>query len=98
MRYYLDKLKWLSITDGLTHLYNHRFFQEKLTKELKRAERYKRFLSLIIFDIDRFKVCNDTYGHRMGDAVLVKLAKIFQKSVRDIDITARYGGEEFTII
>ncbi len=93
-----EEIKQLAFTDGLTGLYNHRRFQERLDEELKRAERYGEPLSLILLDIDHFKRVNDTYGHPAGDAVLKKLAEIIKRTVREIDFPARYGGEEFAII
>lgn len=88
----------LSITDGLTKLYVHRYFQASLSNEIKRAKRYNKPLSLILFDIDHFKKFNDTYGHQMGDLVLAGVANIVKNKVRNVDIPARYGGEEFAII
>jgi len=82
----------------LTNLYNHRYFQEILEKELARAYRYKNDLCLIIFDIDFFKKVNDNYGHPAGDKVLTTLAKQLQIAIRPSDIIARYGGEEFMVI
>lgn len=92
------RLEHLSITDGLTGLYNHKYFQDVLSMEIKRVERYRRPLSLIIFDIDNFKDFNDTYGHSKGDEVIQKIAEILQDETRAIDIAARYGGEEFVMI
>jgi len=93
-----EEIKQLAFTDGLTGLYNHRRFQERLEEEIKRAERYGEPLSLILLDIDHFKKVNDTYGHPAGDAVLKKLAALIRKTVREIDFPARYGGEEFALI
>jgi diguanylate cyclase (GGDEF)-like protein len=84
--------------DGLTSLYNRRMFDDSIKKELEKAQRYNRPVSLIMFDIDHFKNFNDEYGHDMGDAVLIQVAKVVMKSVRDCDLTFRYGGEEFIII
>jgi diguanylate cyclase (GGDEF)-like protein len=92
------KLHELVFCDALTGLYNHRFFQEAMDKEFERSKRYKRDLSLILFDIDHFKKVNDTYGHLVGDRVLVAISRATERSVRDSDIIARYGGEEFAII
>lgn len=93
------KLYELSITDGMTKLFIHRFFQIRLSEELVRARRYSSKLSLIMFDIDHFKNFNDTYGHQTGDDVLVGVAGILKKAVRqEVDVPARYGGEEFTVI
>ncbi|MDO8587493.1 MAG: diguanylate cyclase [Armatimonadota bacterium] len=85
-------------TDGLTGLYNHRYFQERLNQELKRALRYGRPLSLIMIDVDGFKTINDTMGHPAGDTILQKIAETISENVRDIDIPTRYGGDEFAII
>jgi len=92
------RLKDLVYVDALTGLYNHRFFQESLDKELSRAKRYHSSVSLILFDIDFFKKVNDTYGHPAGDQVLINIAKEIKKTVRPSDIVSRYGGEEFTVI
>ena len=93
-----EKLTSLAVTDALTNLYNHRYFQEELDLEIARAKRYKSALSLIMLDIDTFKKYNDTYGHLQGDKVLKELAAIIRKNIRQIDIPSRYGGEEFIII
>ncbi len=90
--------KLMAITDGLTELFNHRYFMKKLPEEVARARRYSHPLSLIMIDVDNFKLYNDTHGHPRGDEVLKLLAGLLEKSVRSIDIVARYGGEEFTII
>ncbi|MFZ2957599.1 MAG: diguanylate cyclase [Candidatus Ozemobacteraceae bacterium] len=93
------RLYELAITDGLTKLFIHRYFQARLEEEIQRAKRYHATVSLILFDIDHFKKFNDTYGHQQGDIVLVEVGKLLKATVRDtIDIPARYGGEEFTII
>jgi diguanylate cyclase (GGDEF)-like protein len=92
------RLHELVFCDALTGLYNHRFFQEAMDRELDRSKRYKRELSLIIFDIDHFKKVNDTYGHLVGDRVLVALSRTTEHAVREADIIARYGGEEFAVI
>ncbi len=93
-----ERLRELSIKDGLTDLYNHRYLQDLLEKELPRVERYSHVLSIIMVDIDHFKSVNDTYGHPQGDIVLRAIADIFQETVRKPDTVARYGGEEFIII
>jgi two-component system cell cycle response regulator len=84
--------------DGLTGIYNHRFFQNSLDQEISRATRHESFLSLLLIDIDHFKLFNDTYGHQIGDFVLVEFARILRENIRKYDILARYGGEEFAII
>lgn len=89
------KLFKLSITDGLTGLFMVRHFKIKLNEEVKRARRYEKIFSIVFFDIDHFKKFNDTYGHQVGDQVLIQVAQIFKSSLREeLDISARYGGEE----
>jgi len=88
----------LSLSDGLTGLYNHRFIQERFEFEFKRIKRYGGQLSCMMIDIDHFKTVNDTYGHQFGDFILREIAKIIQAKSREVDICARYGGEEFMII
>lgn len=88
----------LSITDGLTKVYNHRYFQESLQKSIATTRRYGQPLSLIILDIDHFKTFNDTYGHQQGDLILAELARLLRRNTRQADLVARYGGEEFVII
>ncbi|MCK4993564.1 MAG: diguanylate cyclase [Candidatus Omnitrophica bacterium] len=92
------EVKNLAITDGLTSLFNHRYFQTHLQTEVTRVQRYPHPLSLIMLDIDAFKLFNDTYGHPMGDLVLSQIAGEIKKTVRRVDIPCRYGGEEFSII
>ena len=84
--------------DGLTNLYSHRYFQESLTRELSRAQRFKYPISLLMIDIDHFKHYNDTYGHPQGDMVLREIAGIIKKNVRTYDLAARYGGEEIVVM
>lgn len=91
-------LERLAITDGLTGIYNHRYFRERLEEELMRSLRYNLPLSCALFDIDDFKKCNDLYGHLFGDAVLKEIATRMLQTVRRTDIVARYGGEEFIVI
>ncbi len=98
LRHANSQLEQLAFLDGLTGLYNHRYFQESLTRELKRARRYKRSFALVLFDIDHFKQVNDTFGHPAGDQVLTNMAQEIKKSMRPNDIIARYGGEEFVVI
>jgi diguanylate cyclase (GGDEF)-like protein/putative nucleotidyltransferase with HDIG domain len=88
----------LSITDGLTGLFNHRFIQERMDFEFKRAKRYDIQLGCMLMDIDHFKMVNDTYGHQFGDYVLREIAGILKANSRDVDICGRYGGEEFLVI
>jgi diguanylate cyclase (GGDEF)-like protein len=91
-------LENLATTDGLTGIYNHRFFYEKLNEEFERSKRYSSYLSLIMFDLDFFKKINDRYGHMVGDSVLVEMSKIVLSNIRKNDIFARYGGEEFVLL
>ncbi len=93
-----ESTKRLSITDGLTKLYNHRFFQDSLKREFARCLRHQSPLSLALLDIDHFKRFNDTYGHQQGDIVLQELARTLRGQVRNLDVVARYGGEEFAVI
>jgi diguanylate cyclase (GGDEF)-like protein len=88
----------LASTDGLTEVYNHRTFQERLAQEIARANRYSRPLSLLMIDVDHFKMYNDTFGHPQGDIVLQDLARLLREMSRTSDIIARYGGEEFAVI
>lgn len=94
-----DELERLSITDKLTGLYNRRYFDDILEKEVLRARRHQHNISLLFIDIDKFKHFNDTYGHAAGDKVLQRLGNLVTEQIRKgIDIPCRYGGEEFTII
>ncbi|MFY9268905.1 MAG: diguanylate cyclase [Candidatus Manganitrophaceae bacterium] len=95
---FLEETEKQAITDGLTGLYNHREFQKRLSEEIERAERYDKTLSLMMLDIDHFKVFNDTYGHPVGDAILKEIAKMIRQGIRAIDFPTRYGGEEFAVI
>lgn len=88
----------LATTDGLTDLYNHRYFQEQMLMAVENSKRYGTEFSLIILDIDFFKKFNDTFGHQAGDAVLRQVAHTLKKNVRATDIVCRYGGEEMSII
>jgi len=92
------EIERLAVTDGLTGLFNHRHFQERLAQEFNRLERFSDPISLLIIDIDHFKKINDTYGHPVGDSVLKGIAEKIKKTIRNIDVPARYGGEEFTVI
>jgi len=94
----LEKLKKLAITDGLTKLYNSRYFYKQLDLEIDRLTRYNHSLSLLLIDIDHFKKYNDTYGHLEGDKVLIRMGQIIKECLRRMDTAHRYGGEEFTVI
>lgn len=93
-----QSMKELAMIDGLTNIYNHRAFKERLQIEIERSRRYNTTLTLLILDLDKFKRINDTYGHLHGDYVLRKSANIIRSSVRTVDTVARYGGEEFAVI
>ena len=93
-----SQLEKVSRTDGLTGLYNRRFWEEQFVMEYKRDKRNKSPSALIMLDIDNFKKVNDTYGHPAGDEVIKALAGIIKKATRETDIAGRYGGEEFSII
>ncbi|OGQ58939.1 MAG: hypothetical protein A3J24_08325 [Deltaproteobacteria bacterium RIFCSPLOWO2_02_FULL_53_8] len=93
-----EALEALAMTDGLTAIYNHRYFEAALEKEVKSALRYGRPLSLLMSDVDWFKNYNDRNGHAQGDMALRRIADVFSKSVREVDVAARYGGEEFAVI
>ncbi len=94
-----NKLKEMSIKDGLTDLYNQRYFYDRLESEIERAKRQRHPLSLLLFDIDQFKTYNDCHGHLMGDKVLKTVGQIVKDCTREhVDIGFRYGGDEFTVI
>ena len=93
-----EVLNQLSITDGLTQLHNHRFFQDFLTREIKRVTRSGEVLSMLLLDIDDFKKLNDRHGHAAGDEVLRRIASLLDTNVRESDLLARYGGEEFVVL
>ena len=87
-----------AITDGLTGLYNHRYLHERLEEELDRARRYEDVVSLLFIDCDEFKQFNDTYGHKLGDVALGRIARVLEACSRRVDLAARYGGEEFVVV
>jgi diguanylate cyclase (GGDEF)-like protein len=88
----------MAITDGLTELYNHRYFQESINREIVRQDRIQGQFSLLLLDIDDFKKLNDEYGHQAGDLVLKGISTILKKEAREADMLARYGGEEFALL
>jgi two-component system, cell cycle response regulator len=92
------KLKKLSITDGLTDLFNHRHVHEQLHEEFERSRRSDDPMAVVMLDLDHFKQVNDTYGHPTGDVILYETARILRDSAREIDMIGRYGGEEFIAI
>jgi diguanylate cyclase (GGDEF)-like protein len=93
-----EELRKMALKDGLTGLYNHRYFQDLMDHELSRARRYKKPFSLIMLDLDHFKKINDHYGHPVGDVVLKGVSEAIQNSIRDCDFAARYGGDEFAVV
>ncbi len=95
---YHEEIYRLTTDDGLTQIKNRRYLMEALEAELRRAQRYARDVSLIMFDIDHFKRINDTYGHLAGDYVLKHLATVIKQRIRREDLFARFGGEEFSIL
>jgi diguanylate cyclase (GGDEF)-like protein/PAS domain S-box-containing protein len=94
----VDRLQYLSRIDDLTGLLNRRVLIEKLEDEVRRIQRYKSNLSLIICDIDYFKEINDKYGHDIGDRILQMVSRLFTEAIRNTDIIGRYGGDEFLVI
>ena len=98
LRTVMEKLEEVSITDDLTQIYNHRYLISRLHYEFERAKRYGLLMSLIMLDIDHFKVYNDNNGHLAGDDALKEVARLIHGATRETDIVGRYGGEEFAII
>ena len=92
------KLRKLAVTDGLTGVYNYRAFRRQLNLEISRSKRFGLPFSLLMIDIDHFKLYNDRYGHPTGDKLLIRLAKLIHSKIREVDCLARYGGDEFIII
>src|SRR5205807_9490382 len=95
---YHEEIYRLTITDGLTHVANKRHFLDFLDREIARAVRHGRPLSLVLFDVDHFKRVNDEYGHLAGDRVLQGIATVVGRQVRRDELLARYGGEEFAVV
>ncbi len=93
-----ESTEQMAVTDGITGLYNHRHFQEALDQELLRAQGQSYQLSMLLIDVDYFKVVNDSYGHPVGDEFLKEMAEVIRGSIRGTDIVCRYGGDEFAIV
>ncbi|WP_137165780.1 sensor domain-containing diguanylate cyclase [Salinimonas lutimaris] len=93
-----DELKYMSRVDGLTGLYNRRYWQERFDNTFKLARRREQPVTAMMLDIDHFKKINDAYGHQAGDKVIQALSSILQQSVRETDLAGRYGGEEFAVV
>jgi diguanylate cyclase (GGDEF)-like protein len=94
----LTKVEVLAITDPLTGLYNRRYFDNVLQKELTQRKRYGQSVTCLMMDIDHFKQVNDTYGHEAGDFVLKEIAELLKTHLREVDTIARWGGEEFIVM
>jgi diguanylate cyclase (GGDEF)-like protein len=94
----IEEIVGLSLRDGLTGLFNHTYFYQQIDFEVRRYARYRSLVSLMLIDIDDFKVVNDTYGHREGDRILAAMGKTLIRVARDSDICCRYGGEEFAVV
>lgn len=95
---HFKQLEGLAFIDDLTHTYTRKYWMQRFQEELSRAERAKTPLSVILFDIDDFKSCNDSFGHEVGDRVLAGVAQVIRRSARNFDNVCRYGGEEFTVL
>jgi len=95
---YVERVKQLAYLDGLTGIFNRRFFEVRITEEIERAHRYRTGMAVIMADIDQFKQLNDDFGHLLGDEVLRQVSSIFQQQLRKIDVVCRYGGEEFALL
>jgi diguanylate cyclase (GGDEF)-like protein len=96
--HYVERVKQLAYLDGLTGIFNRRFFELRIAEEIDRARRYKTGLAVLMIDIDQFKRLNDEFGHLLGDEVLRQVSSIFHQQLRKIDVLCRYGGEEFAIL
>jgi diguanylate cyclase (GGDEF)-like protein len=91
-------VKQLAYLDGLTGIFNRRFFELRIMEEIERARRYGTGMAVIMADIDQFKRLNDEFGHVLGDEVLRQVSSLFNQQLRKIDVVCRYGGEEFGIL
>jgi diguanylate cyclase (GGDEF)-like protein len=96
--HYVERVKQLAYLDGLTGIFNRRFFELRISEEIERARRYGTGMAVIMADIDQFKLLNDEFGHLLGDEVLRQVSSIFHQQVRKIDVVCRYGGEEFALL
>lgn len=95
---YHDEIYRMTTVDGLTQVFNRRYFEDAIEREFSRSRRYQRPLSLVLLDIDFFKKINDSFGHLAGDAVLKEVARVIRTRTRREDVLARYGGEEFALL
>jgi diguanylate cyclase (GGDEF)-like protein len=96
--HYFEKAQQLAYIDGLTGIYNRRYFEMQIATEIERASRYDGRLAIIMIDIDHFKRLNDEFGHLLGDEVLRQVSEVFGQQLRKVDVVCRYGGEEFCIL
>jgi two-component system, cell cycle response regulator len=96
--HYVERVKQLAYLDGLTGIFNRRFFELRIAEEIERARRYQNGMAVIMVDIDQFKHLNDEFGHLLGDEVLRQVSSLFHQQLRKIDTVCRYGGEEFGIL
>jgi len=96
--HYVQRVKQLAYLDGLTGMFNRRFFELRIMEEIERAKRYGTGMAIIMADIDQFKQLNDDFGHLVGDEVLRQVSSLFQQQLRKVDVVCRYGGEEFAIL
>jgi len=94
----MTALQYENVTDHLIGIHNRRYLDRRTDEEISRARRYDTQLSLLLLDIDHFKIVNDNYGHQIGDRVLMSLGQMLFREVRDTDIVARYGGEEIAVL
>ena len=95
---YVERVKQLAYLDGLTGIFNRRYFEMRIAEEIERAKRFGAGMSVVMVDIDQFKHLNDEFGHLLGDEVLRQVSSIFHQQLRKIDVVCRYGGEEFAIL
>jgi len=95
---YFDRVRHMAYVDGLTGIFNRRYFEMRITEEMERAKRYENALALAMVDIDHFKRLNDEFGHLLGDEVLRQVSSVFGQNLRKSDIVCRYGGEEFILL
>jgi diguanylate cyclase (GGDEF)-like protein len=96
--HYVERVKRLAYLDGLTGIFNRRYFEMRIVEEIERARRYGNAMAVIMADIDDFKCLNDEFGHLLGDEVLRQISPLFHQQLRKIDVVCRYGGEEFAIL
>ncbi|HKI00313.1 MAG TPA: sensor domain-containing diguanylate cyclase [Candidatus Sulfotelmatobacter sp.] len=96
--HYVERVKQLAYLDGLTGIFNRRFFEMRIMEEIDRSRRYGTCIAVVMADIDQFKKLNDEFGHLLGDEVLRQVSSVFHQNVRKIDVVCRYGGEEFALL